>query len=296
MNIKFAIISFFITIATYANADYKVVSNTDFGQARLVAQIKENCSATFISPGVAITAHHCVDDINSPLTPIYTGRTNKDDFKEELFIEKTYKITGKDIAIVEVSPRVEWPLQFFPKVRSVHGKVMREKQRDLIMWGYPGSLGSKMVELEPITQTYSRTTIRGSKFSYFTDTEGGVSGSSIRFKGEEDTIIGIHTHGRDDHNSIVHNDYGIGDTFSKKEVQDINEIILNNEAKHIEELVTDVIDEQPMECNSHEEPFVHDSCDSESIFTLDQTFFEDVHIYETWNVWESINQTGALEK
>ena len=264
-----------ISFTTFAN-EYKTLFSTMTPATKFVGQIGKHCTFTMISPGLAITARHCVDDTAEIEVFLTRGRVSPHHFQQETFIHKVHQLGNKDIAVLEVSPRYERPLSDFPKISTINTDTIRDKMSNVIMWGYPGSLGSQLAEMEGVVHNIEQSHVSGNAFSYEMDNEGGTSGSSVRLKGKDDTIIGIHTLGKDD-DEVLFLDFGVAETFSQSEVKEINKLISDTE---YQEVLRDFdrISQGPNQCFPDEEYSYEQTCEPEEYNNVESYNLEEFHL------------------
>ena len=203
------------------------------GPRRFIAQINDNCSATFISPTVLLTAEHCIDHIKNSQLPsneylIFRSRTDTDVFENVYSITSVKQLSSKrDIALVTVYPPLNTEGKAFPNIQCEKRDVskLRKDGVQVQVTGYPGSTGSKMREgVCPLTYV-NFTQDQDNKLAYQCYTEGGVSGSSLRYENDPMTIFGVHTSGVD--NLGINGQLGIGTKFRQDECNEIENFLID---------------------------------------------------------------------
>ena len=225
----------FIFLASFSTyAEYKTLTSHHFTpQTEFVGQIGEHCTFTMLSPGIAITAQHCVEDTDQIEVYLNRGRTSSSDIEGQHFVDKVHQVKGKDIAIIEVYPRYERSLSEFPVLSATNTSKLQDEQSNIIFWGYPGSLGSQLAEIEGSVLSTVHAHPSKESFRYEAVTEGGTSGSSVRLKNDSNKIIGIHVTGRRKDSQCGQGwvpECGRAMAFNQKEIDEINELISDNEA------------------------------------------------------------------
>ena len=208
------------------------ILTNEFNQYTGIMNIKNRngkisqCTATYISSNVAITAKHCIEDVDVSSLPnnkSYLKRAQIKPGKFEDVAAITYftAIGKKDIALITLYPPLETTGLEFPKIIPMTQKKLNAKK--IIISGYPGDKNEQLF------------TGQGNIFNFRNDfyqiirhdvpTSPGVSGAAIRELYNDFDIVSIHTN---------RNNWGKhGYLFSEQDIEIISNFIYNEEISPI---------------------------------------------------------------